>query len=96
VAAAARHPDIGAAVRAGFADRHAIAVGRLRRAQDVEGLRPDIDPAIMIDQLAGPVYYRILITGGPADEAYAKRLVAAVLDGAINPDNQHEATERGT
>ena len=38
---------------------------------------------MLIDQLAGPLYYRILITGAPADRDYAERLVDAVLDGAI-------------
>jgi AcrR family transcriptional regulator len=83
VAAAARHPDIGEAVRALFAERHAIARARLQRASEREGLRRDIDPAVLIDQLAGPIYYQILITGGPADRGYAERLVAAVLDRAI-------------
>jgi len=83
VAAAARHPDIGELVRAGYAQRHAMARARLERAREREGLRPDIDQAVLIDQLAGPVYYRILITGAPADREYAERLVDAVLDGAF-------------
>jgi len=88
VAAAARHPDIGELVRAGYAQRHAIARARLERAREREGLRPDIDQGVLIDQLAGPIYYRILITGGPADREYAERLVDAVLDGAIMPRGQ--------
>jgi AcrR family transcriptional regulator len=83
VAAAARHPDIGDLVRAGYARRHAIARARLERAREREGLRPDIDQAVLIDQLAGPIYYRILITGEPADRGYAGRLVDAALDGAF-------------
>jgi AcrR family transcriptional regulator len=83
VAAAARHPDIGEAVRAGFARRHAMARARLQRACEREGLRPDIDHGVLIDQLAGPIYYRILITGAPVDRSYAERLVDAVLDGAL-------------
>ena len=85
VAAAARHPDIDEVVRAGFAQRHELARARLQRAVEREGLRPDVDQAVLIDQIAGPVYYRILITGAPADRDYAERLVAAVLDGAITP-----------
>jgi AcrR family transcriptional regulator len=85
VAAAARHPDIGEAVRAGFAQRHAVARARLHRACEREGLRPDIDHGVLIDQLAGPIYYRILITGAPVDRSYAERLVDAALDGAITP-----------
>src|SRR5262245_43232323 len=83
VAAAARHPDIGELVRAGYAQRHALARARLQRACEREGLRGDIDHGVLIDQLAGPVYYRILITGAPADRDYAERLVDAVLDGAF-------------
>ncbi len=85
VAAFARHPDIGELVRAGFAQRHALARARLERAREREGLREDLDPGVLIDQLAGPLYYRILITGAPADRDYAERLVDAVLDGAITP-----------
>ena len=83
VAAAARHPDIGEAVRAGFARRHAMARARLQRACEREGLRPDIDHGVLIDQLAGPIYYRILITGAPADRDYAERLVSALQAGAF-------------
>lgn len=83
VAAAARHPDIGEAVRAGYAQRHALARARLERAVSREGLRPDLDPALLIEQLVGPIYYRILITGAPADRGYAGRLVDALLDGAF-------------
>lgn len=85
VAAAARHEDIGAVVRAGFAQRHALAVARLHQARDREGLRADLDPDLLIDQLAGPVYYRVLITGTPVDRAYCQRLAAAVLDGTLTP-----------
>ncbi len=85
VAAIARQPDIGAAARAGFAARHALALARLERARETEGLRDDVDPAILIDQLAGPIYYRILITGAPADHRYAERLVSALLDDAFTP-----------
>jgi AcrR family transcriptional regulator len=85
VAAAARHRDIGELVRAGFAVRHALAQARLQRAREREGLRPGIDPELLIEQLVGPIYYRVLITGAPVDRGYAARLTAAVLDGALTP-----------
>jgi hypothetical protein len=37
VAAAARHPDIGELVRAGYEQRHALALARLQRACEREG-----------------------------------------------------------
>ncbi len=48
-----------------------------------EGLRPDIDHGLLIDQISGPIYYRALITGAATDRGYAERLVRAVLDGAL-------------
>ena len=83
VAAAARHPDIGEVVRAMYAERHALARARLERAVSREGLRPDLDQGLLVEQLVGPIYYRILITGAPADRGYAGRLVEALLDGAF-------------
>jgi hypothetical protein len=60
-----------------------MARARLQRASEREGLRRDIDHAVLIDQLVGPIYYRILITGTPADRGYAEHLVDAVLSGAV-------------
>jgi AcrR family transcriptional regulator len=83
VAATARHADLGEVVRAQYAQRHALARARLERAVEREGLRPDLDPGLLIEQLVGPIYYRILISGAPADRGYAERLVEALLDGAF-------------
>lgn len=88
VAAAARHPDIGELVRALFAQRHVLARARLQRASEREGLRQDIAHSLLIDQVVGPIWYQILITGGPADRGYAERLVEAVLDRAFTSRKQ--------
>ena len=85
VAAAARHPDLGELVRALHARRHTMLLARLRHATEREELRPDIDHAMLIDQVSGPIYYRVLITGAAADRGYAARLVSAVLEGAVAP-----------
>lgn len=83
VAAATRHPDIGDLIRSVHARRHAMALARLRRASQREGLRPDIDHGLLIDQISGPIYYRVLMTGATTDRSYAERLVRAVLAGAL-------------
>jgi AcrR family transcriptional regulator len=88
VATAARHPDIGDTVRALYARRHDMALARLAQASEHEGLRSDIDHAVLIDQLAGPIYYRILVTGAPTDRDYVRRLVHSVLQGALAPRKQ--------
>jgi Tetracyclin repressor-like, C-terminal domain len=62
-----------------------MLLDRLRSATERDMLRPDIDHAVLVDQVSGPIYYRVLITGAPADRDYAERLVRAVLAGAIGP-----------
>ena len=60
-----------------------MALARLQRASEREGLRTDIDHGLLIDQISGPIYYRALITGAATNRSYAERLVRAVLDGAM-------------
>ncbi|MGW0200714.1 TetR/AcrR family transcriptional regulator [Nonomuraea sp. NPDC003201] len=83
VAAAARHDDVGELERDVYARRNALACRLIERARDEGRLRPDVDPMTLLEQLAGALYYRVLITGDPVDRAYAGRLVAAALDGAL-------------
>lgn len=83
VAAAARHDDVGELERGVYARRNALACRLIERARDEGRLRPDVDPMTLLEQLAGALYYRVLITGNPVDRAYAERLVAAALDGAL-------------
>jgi hypothetical protein len=45
-------------------------------------LRPETDTAVLLDQLAGAVYHRVLITGDPLDDEFAHDVVASVLGGA--------------
>ncbi|MEU8797581.1 TetR-like C-terminal domain-containing protein [Spirillospora sp. NPDC048819] len=85
VAAAARHPDIGALVRAVFEQRNALVIGLIDRARRRGGLRPDTDPELLFDQLSGALYYRLLITGRPIDRSYAERLVDTALTGVLPP-----------
>lgn len=72
VAAAARDAGVAAAARGLWTGRREAAFTLLRRA----GWR---DPEVLVDQLAGPVYYRALITGDPIDDDYLRRLIDSVL-----------------
>lgn len=81
-AAAARHADIGAAVHAMFRRRNALVLRLLEQARDAGELGREADPEVVFDQLAGALYYRLLITGAPIGPAYVDRLVASVLQGA--------------
>lgn len=78
-AAAARHADVGAAVQAMFADRNALAHTLLAQAQQSGELPADVEPGVLFDQLAGALYYRVLVTGDPVDAGYVGRLVDSVL-----------------
>ncbi|GLW07561.1 hypothetical protein Misp01_26910 [Microtetraspora sp. NBRC 13810] len=82
VAAAARHDDIGELERLVHARRNALARALIDRARERGDLRPDLDSGVLLDQLAGALYHRVLITGQPVGRDYAERLVATALDGA--------------
>lgn len=83
VAASARHPDVGELVRTLFARRNTLVLDLIDRARARGALHPDTDPALLFDQLAGALYYRLLITGRPIDRDYAELLVTAALRGAL-------------
>ncbi|GAA3544756.1 TetR/AcrR family transcriptional regulator [Nonomuraea rosea] len=82
VAAAARHPDVGELERDLYARRNTLARALLERAVERGELRADLDVEALFDQLAGALYYRVLITGRPVGRAYAERLVDTALRGA--------------
>jgi AcrR family transcriptional regulator len=84
VAAAARHADVGEAMRTLYQRRIRLAVELLERATQRGELRAGTDPLLLLDQLAGALYYRVLITGAPVDGSYLERLVNAALDGALS------------
>jgi AcrR family transcriptional regulator len=79
VAAAAREPRVGNGVRALWAERHAAVAAAITQAQ-ADGLMPaHADPRVVVDQLVGALYYRLLITGEPIDPAYVRALVHSTL-----------------
>jgi AcrR family transcriptional regulator len=82
VAASSRSPELADAFSALFAELRTAAFKAVERGIARRQLRSDLDPAVLIDQLAGPLYYRLLITGDPLDAAYVRRLVEAGLQGA--------------
>jgi AcrR family transcriptional regulator len=84
VAAAARHADVGAAMRGLYTRRIRLAVELVERATHRGELRAGTDPVLLLDQLAGALYYRVLITGSPVDGSYLERLVSAALGGALS------------
>ncbi|MGW3658772.1 TetR/AcrR family transcriptional regulator [Streptomyces sp. NPDC005151] len=81
-AAAARRADVGAAVQAMFLRRNTLVLALLEQARERGELRNDAEPDVIFDQLAGALYYRLLVTGQPINPTYVDRLVAGALTGA--------------
>jgi AcrR family transcriptional regulator len=57
----------------------------LRRAIDRGQIRRDVSLAILMDELYGPVYYRLLARHEPLSDAFARELVANTLRG-VRPE----------
>ena len=77
-----RNPEFAAVAHERFlaARRRALreVVDRGVRRGD---LRPDTDVELALDVLAGPLFHRLLITGGPIDERLAVGTVELILRG---------------
>jgi AcrR family transcriptional regulator len=77
IGAAQTDPQLGAAYRERYsAPRRELAVATLRLAQDRGQIRPDVDPEVLIDQLWGACYHRLLLPDQPLTEDFVAALVA--------------------
>ncbi|MGH2714382.1 MAG: TetR-like C-terminal domain-containing protein, partial [Thermoleophilaceae bacterium] len=53
----------------------------LERGVERGDLRADLDVELALDVLGGPLFYRLLVTGGPIDRQLAEGVVELVLAG---------------
>ncbi|MDR6974138.1 AcrR family transcriptional regulator [Streptomyces sp. 3330] len=75
-------PELSAALLERYADpRRDLAVRRMRRAQADGQLRPDVDPEVLVDQLWGACYHRLLMPSLPVTEEFATSLIANLMRG---------------
>ncbi|MFD8086395.1 TetR/AcrR family transcriptional regulator [Kitasatospora sp. NPDC059722] len=82
VGAAQTDPDLAAAFREHYSGpRRRLAVDVLRRAQRRGQLRADVDPRIVVDQLWGACYHRLLIPDEPVTEEFVTGLVSNLMRG---------------
>ena len=82
VDAMARDPGLARAVREGFLERRRKALAAvLERGVERGDLRPDLDLELALDVLGGPLFYRLLITGGPIDNELADGVANLILRG---------------
>lgn len=81
---AARNPALRTRLDAFIDDRRRPVRTVLARAAAGGELREGIDPELVVDLLAGPVFTRMLLTGGPLEDGLPARIVDAVLEGVLS------------
>ena len=82
VDAMSRDPKLARAVREGFLRRRRAALAAvLQRGVERGDLRHDLDFELALDVLGGPLFYRLLITGGPIDNQLADGVAELILRG---------------
>jgi AcrR family transcriptional regulator len=82
VAAMSRNPELVEAVRDRFlAGRRAALREVLGRGIERGDLAANLDLELALDVLAGPLFYRLLVTGGPIDEELAEGVADLILRG---------------
>jgi AcrR family transcriptional regulator len=82
VGAMAQKPELAHAVREEFLAPRRAALGEVvRRGVERGDLRPDLDVELALDVLGGPLFYRLLVTGGPIDQQLAVGVADLILRG---------------
>jgi len=82
IAAVRRSPELAKAVSEGFLTRRRAALSLvLKRGVGRGDLRSDLDLELALDVLGGPLFYRLLVTGGPIDEQLAAGVVELIMRG---------------
>ncbi|MDO5618811.1 TetR-like C-terminal domain-containing protein [Kocuria sp.] len=69
------------------AARRRLAVVRMQRAQASGQLRAEVAPQVVVDQLWGAVYHRLLIPDEPITAEFIQALLDNLLDGILTPGN---------
>ena len=77
-----RNPELATTVRDEFLAGRRAALGLvLKRGVRRGDLRRGLDLELALDVLAGPLFYRLLVTGGPIDERLAEGVVDLIMAG---------------
>jgi AcrR family transcriptional regulator len=75
-------PDLALAYRERYSGpRRALAVQTLATARERGQIRADVDPEVVIDQLWGAGYHRLLLPDQPLTHGFAEALVRNLLAG---------------
>jgi AcrR family transcriptional regulator len=80
--AMSRDAELAGAVRSTFLTRRRAALRTvLQRGVRRGDLRADLDVELALDVLGGPLFYRLLVTGGPIDEQLAEGVADLIVRG---------------
>jgi AcrR family transcriptional regulator len=80
--AMSRDAELAGAVRSTFlTQRRAALRAVLERGVRRGDLRADLDVELALDVLGGPLFYRLLVTGGPIDEQLAEGVADLIVRG---------------
>lgn len=63
--------------------RRSLCAAMVAQAKKRGDLRKSVDPDMVLDLISGALFYRKLFRDEPADAAYVKRAIDAVLDGIL-------------
>jgi len=69
--------------------RRAVTIATLERGKAAGELKPDINTEIVVDELFGAIYYRLLFRSAPLTNQYAHELVAQAVRGMRNDRSPH-------
>lgn len=87
IGAAQTDPDLMAAVSAEYTrPRRQLAANYFRLAIERGQIREEVDPDLLVDQLWGACYHRLLIPDAPLTAAFVDGLVLNAIRGAATPD----------
>lgn len=90
IGASQTDPDLAAAYRALYSSgRRDLAYQRLVRAQEQGQIRQGVDVRVLVDQLWGAIYHRLLVPDEPVTVEFVDALVDNLFDG-IGPRRQAE------
>lgn len=65
--------------------RRRLAVDRITAAQRQAQIRRDVDPEVVVDQLWGACYHRLLLPAEPLDEQFVDALLGNLMAGISEP-----------
>ena len=82
--AAARDETVQRFHRQFVAARRQVMVGLIVEGIEAGELAPDLDPVLTSELLAGPIFYRRLMTGEPFPPSLARQIVDLVLPSPIS------------